>query len=140
MFRMMALAVGEVARGQGLSTGAIGRLEEEQVVVAGPRFGLVADLVSCMRKGGAGFYVRQGWAGGGGSWSWRTGTLEGEGPGVVADQGPVPAGGSERVLAGKKQREELVGQLGRYSLWEQGRLGTGFCARQCRTGKEVTGR
>ena len=60
MFRMMALAVGEVVRGQGLATGAIGRLKEELLVVVGPRFGLVADLASCMGRGGAGFYARQG--------------------------------------------------------------------------------
>ena len=66
MFRMMALAVGGVVRGQVLATGAIWRLKEELLVVAGPRFGLVADLASCMGRGGAGFYARQGWTGGGG--------------------------------------------------------------------------
>ena len=35
--------------------------------MVGPRFGLVADLASCMRRGRAGFYARQGWAGGEGS-------------------------------------------------------------------------
>ena len=34
---------------------------------------LVADLASCMRKGGAGFYARQGWAGGDGVWEWSSG-------------------------------------------------------------------
>ena len=41
-------------RGQGLATGAIRRLKEELLLVAGPRFGLVANLASCMRSGGAG--------------------------------------------------------------------------------------
>ena len=59
---------------------------------------------------------------------------------MVAHQDPVPAGSSEGVLAGKRQRKELAGQPGRYSLWEQGPLGTGFYARQGRTGKEGTGR
>ena len=59
---------------------------------------------------------------------------------MAADQGPAPAGGSEGVLAGKRQREELAGQLGRYSLWGQGPLGTGFYARQGRTGREGIGR
>ena len=54
MLRMVALAVGGVMRGQGLATGAIGRLKEELLLLAGPRFGLVADLASCMRRGGAG--------------------------------------------------------------------------------------
>ena len=53
MFRMMALAVGGEMRGQGLATGAIRRLKEELLLVAGPRFGLMADLASCMRRGGA---------------------------------------------------------------------------------------
>ena len=34
-------------------------------MVAGTRYKLVADLASCMKKGGAGFYARQGWACGG---------------------------------------------------------------------------
>ena len=66
---MMTLAVDGEMRGQGLAIGAIGRLKEELVVVAGPRFGLVADLASCTRKDGAGFYARQDWTGGEGSWS-----------------------------------------------------------------------
>ena len=69
----------------------------------------------------------------------RSGTLEEEGAGVAVNQGPAPAGGSEGVLAGKRQREEMVGQPGRYSLWEQGPPGTGFYAKQGRTGKEGTG-
>ena len=62
-FRMMALAVGGEMRGQGLATGAMRRLKEELLLVAGPRFGLMADLASCMRRGGrgAGFYASQGW-------------------------------------------------------------------------------
>ena len=39
-------------------------------MVAGPSYRLVVDLASCMRKGGAGFYVRQGWTGGGWIWEW----------------------------------------------------------------------
>ena len=70
--------------------------------------------------------------------SWRSGAPEEEGAGVAVDQGPVPTGGSEEVLVGKRQREELVGQPGRHSLWEQGPLGTGFYARQDRTGREGT--
>ena len=57
MPRVVALVVG----GGGLATGAIGRLGGELLLVAGPRFGLVAGLASCMRGGGAGFYARQGW-------------------------------------------------------------------------------
>ena len=62
-FRIMALAVDGEMRGQGLATGAIRRLKEDLLLVAGPRFGLMADLASCMRKGGAGFYASQGWTG-----------------------------------------------------------------------------
>ena len=61
MFRMMALAVDGKMRGQGLATGAIRRLKEKLLLVAGPRFGLMADLASCMKKGGAGFDASQGW-------------------------------------------------------------------------------
>ena len=39
----------------------------------------MADLASCMRSGGPGFYARQGWTGGEGSWSWRSGASEVEG-------------------------------------------------------------
>ena len=104
MFRMMALAVGGEMRGQGLATGAIRRLKEELSLVAGhgPRFGLMADLASCMRNGGAGFYARQGWTGGKGSWSWRPEAFEVEGAGVVPGQGPAPAGGSGEAQAGDK--------------------------------------
>ena len=102
MFKMMTLAVDEVMRGQGLATWAIRRLGEELLLVVGPRFGLVADLASCMRSGGAGFYAGQGWTGGGGSCSWRSETLAVEGAGVVIDQGPAPAGGSGGAQAGGK--------------------------------------
>ena len=61
---MMALAVGEEMRGQGLATWAITRLKAELLLVAWPRFELMADLASCMRSGGAGFNTRQGWTGG----------------------------------------------------------------------------
>ena len=76
MSRMMALAVDGEMRGQGLATGAIRRLKEELLLVAGPRFGLMADLASCTRSGGAEFYARQGWTGGEGSWPWRSETIE----------------------------------------------------------------
>ena len=89
-FRMMALAVDGEMRGQGLATEAMGRLKEKLLLVAGPRFGLVADLASCMRKGGAGFYARQGWAGGEGSWSWRSEASEVEGAGDAPGQCPAP--------------------------------------------------
>ena len=62
--------------------------------MAGPKFGLVADLASCMRRGGAGFYARLGWTGGNGSWSWRSEALELEGAGDVPGQGPAAAEGS----------------------------------------------
>ena len=84
MFRVMALAVDGKMRGQGLATGAIGRLQEELLVVAGPKFGLVADLAACMRRGGGvGFYARLGWIGGNGSWPCRSEALELEGDGGV---------------------------------------------------------
>ena len=84
-----------------MATGAISRLKEQLLVVAGPGFGLVADLASCTRSGGAGFYVGQGWAGGRGSLTWRSETLEVEVVGVVIDQGPAPAGGSGGAQAGQ---------------------------------------
>ena len=98
----------------------------------------MADLALCMRRAGAGFCARQGWTGGGGSWAWRSETLEEEGAGVVVDQGLVPPRGCEGVLAGKRPRGELAGQPGRHSLWEHGPLGTGLYARQGRTGNEGT--
>ena len=67
-FRMMALAVDGEMRGQGLATEAMRRLKEKLLLVAGPRFGLVAGLASCMREDGAGPYASQGWAGGAGPW------------------------------------------------------------------------
>ena len=39
-------------------------------MVVGSKYRLVADLASCMRKGGTGFYARQGWASGGGVYEW----------------------------------------------------------------------
>ena len=64
VFRMMALAVDRKTRGQRLATGAIARLQTELLLVVGPGFELKADLASCMKKGGAGFYAKQGWTGG----------------------------------------------------------------------------
>ena len=52
VFRMMALAVDELVRGQGLATEAMARMKAELLLVAGPRFELRADLASCMEKGG----------------------------------------------------------------------------------------
>ena len=72
LFRMMALAMDGEMRGQGLATEAMARVKAELLLVAGPRFELRADLASCMKKGGAGFYESQGWTGGGGMWSWRS--------------------------------------------------------------------
>ena len=43
---------------------AIEMLQGELVMVAGSEYKLVADLTSCMKKGGVGFYARQGWTGG----------------------------------------------------------------------------
>ena len=54
VFRMMALAVDELVRGQGLATEAMARMKAELLLVAGPRFELRADLASCIEKGGAG--------------------------------------------------------------------------------------
>ena len=102
MFRMMALAVDGEMMGQGMTTGAMRRLKEELLLVAGPRLGLVADLASCMKSGGAGFYAGRGWTGGGGSWSWRSEVLEVEEAGVVLDQSPAPVGGSGEAQVGGK--------------------------------------
>jgi hypothetical protein len=71
VFRMMALAVDGMMRGQGLATEALARGGAKLLLVAGPRFELRADLASCMEKGGAGFYASQGWSGVGGIWPWR---------------------------------------------------------------------
>ena len=57
VFRMMALAVDGVVRGQGLATEAMTRMKAELLLVAGPRFERRADLASCMKKGGARFYA-----------------------------------------------------------------------------------
>ena len=65
VFRMMALAVDGVVRGQGHATEALARMKAELLLVAGPSFELRADLASCMKKGGARFYDSQGWTGGG---------------------------------------------------------------------------
>ena len=72
VFRMMALAVDKEMRGQGLASEAMARLKAELLLVVGPRFELKADLASYMKKGGAGFYAKQGWTGGKGIWSWRS--------------------------------------------------------------------
>ena len=66
VFKMMAMAVDGVVRGQGLATEAMARMKAELLVLAGPRFEPRADLASCMKKGRAGFYESQGWMGGGG--------------------------------------------------------------------------
>ena len=94
MSRMMALAVDGEMRGQGLATGAMRRLKRELMLVAGPRFGLMTDLASCMRSGGAGFYARQSWTGGEGSWSWRYEASEVEGAVRASDQYPAPTEGN----------------------------------------------
>ena len=54
--RMMALAVEGEVRGQRIATEAIARLKAELAPMAGPGFGLRADLAWCMEQGGAGFY------------------------------------------------------------------------------------
>ena len=79
VFRMMAMAVDGVVRGQGLATKAMARMKAEPLLVAGPRFELRTDLASCTKKGGARFYASQGWTGGGGIWSWRSEASEVEG-------------------------------------------------------------
>ena len=66
------------------------RLKAELLLVTGPRFELKADLASCMKKGGAGFYSKQGRAGGKGIWSWRSEVPGGEGTEVLPDQCPAP--------------------------------------------------
>ena len=63
VFGMRALAVDEMLRGKGLATQMLGEVKKELAIVAGGRFRLVADLASCMDKGGAGFYAKQGWSG-----------------------------------------------------------------------------
>ena len=101
MFRMMALAVDGKMRWQRLATGAIARLKAEPLLVAGPRFKLKADLASCMKESGAGFYARQGWTGGGGIWSWKSEVSGTEEAGdVPAGQCPAPTGGNGEAQAG----------------------------------------
>ena len=70
VYGMRALAVDELLRGKGLATQMLGEMKKELAMVAGGRFRLVAALASCMDKGGAGFYARQGWTGGEGIWMW----------------------------------------------------------------------
>ena len=55
--------------------------------------------------------------------------------GMPATEVALPGLGGEGMLAGKRKREELTGQPGRHSLWEQGPLGAGFHARQGWTGE-----
>ena len=52
VFRMMALTVDELVRGQGLAMEVMARMKAELLLVAGPRYELRADLASCMEKGG----------------------------------------------------------------------------------------
>ena len=101
IFRMMTLAVEGKLRGRRIATEAIARLKAELAPMAGPGFGLRADLAWCMEKGGAGFYERQGWAGGEGVWSWRAEVPGLEGAGA-APKGPAQTGGSGEAQAGGK--------------------------------------
>ena len=55
-----------------------------------------------MKKGGAGFYAKQGWTGGEGIWSWRAEVPGLEGAGEAPGQGPALAGGSGEAQAGGK--------------------------------------
>ena len=105
MFRMMALAVDGRARGHGLATRAIRRLQGELILVAGPRFGLMPDLASCMRSGGAGVFARQGWSGGEVSWPWRSEASAVEGAGDAPGQCPAPTEGNGEAQAGGKAEE-----------------------------------
>ena len=79
VFRMMALAVDEGMRGQGLASEAMARMQASLLLEAGPRFEMRADMASCMTDDGAGFYASQGWTGGEGVWSWRSEATEVEG-------------------------------------------------------------
>ena len=72
VFRVMSLAADTGMRGRGLAPKAMARLKAELPLVAGPRLELKADLAARMKEGGAGFYAKQGWTGGGGIWSWRS--------------------------------------------------------------------
>ena len=69
-FGMRALAVDEALRGKGLATQMLGEMKKELARVARGRFKLVAALASCMDKGGAGFYAKQGCTDGEGIWTW----------------------------------------------------------------------
>ena len=96
----MALAVEGKMRGWRIATEAIARLKAELAPMAGPGFGLRADLAWCMEKGGAGFYKRQGWTGGEGVWSWRADVPGLEGAGAESDQEPALVGASGEAQAG----------------------------------------
>ena len=142
MFRMMALAVDGVVRGQGLATEAMARMKAELLLVAGPRFELRADLASCMKKGGARFYASQGWTGGGGIWSWRSEASEVEGAlrllasgealeqmlqaceqdMSATDEALSDLRGVGRLTGKRKRGDELAHQPVRHSLWEQDSL------------------
>ena len=100
VLRMMALPVDEGMRGQGLASEAMARLKAELLLVAGPRFELKADLASCMKKGGAGFYAKQDWIGGEGIWSWRSEVPGVEEAGDLPDQWPAPAEGNGEAQIG----------------------------------------
>ena len=110
--------------------------------MAGPRFGLVVDLASCMRKGGAGFYASQGWAGGEGVWSWRSEATEVEEAlrllalgealeqmlqvceqDMDATDEAVSDLKGVGMLSGKRKRGDVLAhQAVRHSLWEQDSL------------------
>ena len=60
VFRMIALTVDGVMRGQGLASGAMARMKAYLLLGAGPRFEMKADMASCMTRDGAGFYASQG--------------------------------------------------------------------------------
>ena len=141
VFRMMALAVEGMARGQGLATEAMARTKAELLLVAGPKFELRADLASCMKKGRAGFYASQGWSGVDGIWSWRSEVVGVEGALrllasgealeqmlQVCEQDTEAADGAVAEIRGavlgdkRGSEKELDGQPVRHSLWEQGTL------------------
>ena len=102
---MMAPAVDEGMRGQGLASEAMARLKAELLLVAGPRFELKADLASCMKKDGAGIYAKQGWADGEGIWSWRSKVPGVEEAGDLPDQWPAPAEGNGEAEKGQRNTE-----------------------------------
>ena len=94
VFGMMALAVDGEMRGQRLATEVMARTKAELLLVAGPRFELRAGLASCMKKGGARFYVSQGWTGREGIWSWMSEASEVE--------------GALRLLASREALEQML--------------------------------